>query len=743
MINTLKDFDFSVLDGPSFKEDSVREEIIKPILNELGYSLEKEARITRSKTLSHPFVKTGSGEKKPITSFPDYLLEVNGKDSWVLDAKNPNENILEGDHVEQAYFYAIHPEVRVDYFALCNGKEFSVFHISEHKPLLHFSISEIEKYWENFFDLLAPKSFSGENQIPKIKPQKSDFDYLAQKIPGEMVVRKRAAKRHFGVHGYFTKQSWNIVQEYIKNFTQPGDTVFDPFGGSGVTAIEAMMTGRKGIHIDLNPMSVFLVKSLVVPVDFDEFSQATGRVSRFFEKTVPKNEIEVQEALEKYPLPKNLSLPKGSDVEMMHDLFSKKQMAELALLKFSIKKEKNKDIQNSLLLAFSSTINKINLTYHHSTYASKNAGDSGMFKYYRYRIAPSEVPLDTLDTFIGKANNVLKAKKEIFPVIAKEVVKKSKIFKGNAAHLDNISSESVDYIYTDPPYGSKIPYLDLSTMWNAWLDLEVTEDDFENEAIEGGEHHKTKDEYGGLIADSLKEMFRVLKWNRWMSFVFQHQDPYYWHLIVETAEKIGFEYAGSVAQKNGQTSFKKRQNPFTVLSGQLILNFKKVKNPKSILKNELGMNAMDAVINNVEALIAKNDGATLEEITNELIIRGLELGFLDLLSKETADIADLLSTHFHYDEETDKYHLRKNTKFRSHIPVELRIRYFIISFLKRSELEKDYPTFDSIVFDILPLLKNGTTPENQTIRKVLEEVADHRGSDKWQLKKDGQQSLFL
>lgn len=42
-------------------------------------------------------------------------------------------------------------------------------------------------------------------------------------------------------------------------------------------------------------------------------------------------------------------------------------------------------------------------------------------------------------------------------------------------------------------------------------------------------------------------------------------------------------------KKNGQTSFKKRQHPFTVLSGQLIINFRKVKKPGSILKTHLGM----------------------------------------------------------------------------------------------------------------------------------------------------------
>ena len=54
-----------------------------------------------------------------------------------------------------------------------------------------------------------------------------------------------------------------MVAEYIKNFSQPGDLILDPFGGSGVTAIEALMNNRKVISTDINPMAVFLVDSLI------------------------------------------------------------------------------------------------------------------------------------------------------------------------------------------------------------------------------------------------------------------------------------------------------------------------------------------------------------------------------------------------------------------------------------------------------------------------------------------------
>lgn len=279
-------------------------------------------------------------------------------------------------------------------------------------------------------------------------------------------------------------------------------------------------------------------------------------------------------------------------------------------------------------------------------------------------------------------------------------------------------------------------------MWNSWLDLEVTDSDYKQEAIEGGENHKTKNEYNSLIAKSIKEMYRVLKYDRWMSFVFAHKDPEFWHLIIDTAESCCFEYIGAVPQKNGQTSFKKRQHPFTVLSGQLIINFRKVKNPRAILKAHLGMDIAEIVMQTIEGIIAKHDGATLEQINDELIIKGLELGFLDLLKKEYTDLTPLLIENFEYSEETEIFTIKKDTRFKTHVDEKLRIRYYLLSYLRRMEREGKFSELNDIVLSIIPLLKNGSTPENQTILNVLEDIAEHVGEDRWKLISEDQYTLF-
>lgn len=171
------------------------------------------------------------------------------------------------------------------------------------------------------------------------------------------------------------------------------------------------------------------------------------------------------------------------------------------------------------------------------------------------------------------------------------------------------------------------------------------------------------------------------------------------------------------------------------MSGQLIIYFKKIKNPKALLKHELGANITGIIINNIEALIAKEHGATLDEIYADLIVHSLELGFLDILSKEHSDITPLLTEHFNFEQQTEKYHIKKNTKFKSHIPLDLRILYFLKSYLQRQNRENNYPNFDDIVYDIMPMLQNGVTPEEQNIRNVLEHIATHKNNG-WILKVD-------
>ena len=137
----------------------MREEIIVPILKRLGYTASGSNRIVRSKSLLHPFVMIGT-KKHQIHIIPDYLLYSDDRPGLILDAKRPNETLVNSTHTEQAYSYAIHPEVRVEFYALCSGNQLVAYHIHSIYPILNYNLSEIDRNWDTIASVLSPKNVS-------------------------------------------------------------------------------------------------------------------------------------------------------------------------------------------------------------------------------------------------------------------------------------------------------------------------------------------------------------------------------------------------------------------------------------------------------------------------------------------------------------------------------------------------------------------------------------------------------
>lgn len=798
----LKNFDFSLLESKDFKEDSVRAFIIDKILEALGFVLKNDKKpqkleMVLSKTLKTQ-IQIGSNTTIQKDLTPDYMLFVEGKAHCILDAKAPNVKIHKDSKAEkQAKSYLLaYPS---PFYALCNGKSFVLFKADTQETLLEI---DIEKELNSKFDALKNFIATPLNSAPTPKKSKqSDEWYLSREIPKAILKpRKQIANRYFGTMPYFTKQSWDIVAQNIKAFTNEGDIVLDSFGGSGVTAIEAMMNGRLGIHTDLNPLSIFMVKALSAKVNLGELWDLSEEILKEFENLRPKNEKEAKAMLKNAKhysnaideqfgqtatikmqdeilwLPKDEILPKGSDVSSVLGLFSPLQLAELALLRKLIFKHTTpsgtkeqrlikRNLRYSLLLAFHNAVKSLNLTFHKS---KTGGGDSAAFRHFRYRVAKEPTILDTAKTFKNKVEYVIKSKRiqensphfynAYFAPLERtikdfsgaminqrtnldktdsilEKTNGEKIFQADATNLKEIENESVDFIYTDPPYSNKIAYLDLSTLWNAWLDFGVDLELKEKECIEKGSLEKTRDEYIVLMKKSLNEMYRVLKFNRWLAFVFQHQDPQLWQILVDAAENAGFEYVVSIRQDNGQTSFIKRQHKQRILAGQLILYFRKVRNPKALIKEKVG-DTLGLVLNNIEALIARDDGATLEEIYADLQIRGLELGFYHELGKMYNDLTPLINENFDFDKTSGKYHIKKGEKFKSHfIDIKTRTRYFVLSFLRGCERQNRRVTLDDITLEVIPLLKNGITPEKKLISDILKEIAvPNKETGEWRLK---------
>src|SRR5271157_859501 len=89
----------------------------------------------------------------------------------------------------------------------------------------------------------------------------------ADSIPLRRPIFPRNHTREYLMHKFWSRKPHNIVASYIANFSSPGEIVLDPFGGSGVTLIEAGRLGRRAISNDASELATFVARNTARPGD--------------------------------------------------------------------------------------------------------------------------------------------------------------------------------------------------------------------------------------------------------------------------------------------------------------------------------------------------------------------------------------------------------------------------------------------------------------------------------------------
>lgn len=100
-----------------------------------------------------------------------------------------------------------------------------------------------------------------------------------------------------------------------------------------------------------------------------------------------------------------------------------------------------------------------------------------------------------------------------------------------------IPNNSIDYIFIDPPFGANIMYSELNELWEAWLRVSTNN---KTEAIINSVQKKGLLEYSMLINASMKEFYRVLKPNHWITIEFSNTKASVWNAIQISLQNAGF-----------------------------------------------------------------------------------------------------------------------------------------------------------------------------------------------------------
>jgi len=477
----------------------------------------------------------------------------------------------------------------------------------------------------------------------------------------------------YKLHQYWSRKPWYVVRQYIEHFTNEGDTILDPFVGSGVTACEALITRRKIIALDLNPIATLITKiTCLSPIDLNKIRDTFKKIEKdiyrevnsLYETKCPvcnkkamiinaiwkksdfsslffscefcrskklkeadnKDKEKVREIEGKeipFWYPKDIRLPKDADVKTLDLLFTKRNLISLSVLYNEIQHFEESEIKEIMKLVFSSLLVRTSKLIFINRYRlNKGVNPAGVWGEKRFWVPDEYVENNVLYYFKERLSKIIKAKKETNSLLG-NYFKEGNTFKistQSATNLSNIPSNSIDYCFTDPPYGGSVQYFDLSTLWNAWLQFDV---DFANEIIVKNE---SVTRYKEMLTKAFHEIYRVLKPDKFMSVTFHSSNISIWNALISACQDAGFELVNIVPQ----TPIKRTHNQIELkgtVKTDLIATFKKPRQKFVFQQGEGIINIRDIVLTEAISLLQKEKVATTAEIYDIVILKWINIAY--------------------------------------------------------------------------------------------------------------------
>lgn len=134
-----------------------------------------------------------------------------------------------------------------------------------------------------------------------------------------------------------------------------------------------------------------------------------------------------------------------------------------------------------------------------------------------------------------------------------------------------IPNNSVDYIFTDPPFGENIYYSDLNILVESWHGVRTAP---AKEVIVDRVKEKTLLDYQRMMSECFTNYCRVLKPGRWMTVEFHNSRNSVWNAIQEALQHAGFVVADVRTLDKKQGSFQQVVSGNTVKRDLIISAYK-------------------------------------------------------------------------------------------------------------------------------------------------------------------------
>lgn len=623
------------------------------------------------------------------------------------------------------------------------------------------------------------------------------------------------------IHKYWARKPHNVVSEYIRHYSKEGEIVLDPFGGSGVTAMEALKAGRKAISMDLNPMSAFLIENTLSPINTRDVEEAfrrietrlKGKINDLYETECPKcrqgavvlatiwergkdrpKELRCtcRECRKYAATPTRRDLARLGEIEGLHtrrypqnrlaydgnlfkegthlpeyetvdSLFTKRNLHALSLLFDEIQRIENRKLQGVFKFAFTSMVHLASRMCPVAKEGGKGhwsaLSTTSFWPVHRYWIPPVSMESNVwmlFESAIFGKQGVLKGKADAASQIGlckrarglKEFDEGANILFETASALEltkTVPPNSVDYIFTDPPYGGAVQYFELSTLWAAWLGMDLN---YADEITINSEQGKDFDYYHKMLKSAFREMYQVLKPGRYLTVTFHSTEIAVWNSIIKAVVLSGFDLEKIVYQPPARPSAKGLLQPYGSAVGDYYIRFMKPETEKapSVLDTDKETYERE-VVWAAKAIIEERGEPTIyQRILNSIMVdlkggRNAPVGarnIEDVLKDHVGKEFELIPVEDAKRKTGGKMWWLKGRDFTNFSTPALsdRVEKVVLHVLDK----KVKASFDDVLQEVFIHFPNALTPDTEDIAPMLEEYAVKTRDGNWMLKPELRES---
>lgn len=206
--------------------------------------------------------------------------------------------------------------------------------------------------------------------------------------------------------------------------------------------------------------------------------------------------------------------------------------------------------------------------------------------------------------FIAYVGKITKFSKAMQSVNERNTI----ISTNSTTDLNLVPNNSVDYIFTDPPFGGNLNYSELSYIWESWLKVKTNNIP---EAIMNTAQNKNLSEYQDLMTRCFCEYYRILKPNRWITIEFHNSKNSVWNAIQQGLQYAGFIVA-DVRTLDKQLGTFKQTTSSSAVKQDLVISAYKPKNSlrrsiaENIGSNETAWLFVRQHLSNIPVVVVKN-----------------------------------------------------------------------------------------------------------------------------------------